>query len=198
MPRFSSLTLRRHDSIIPGVNSTSRAAHGFTLIELLVVISILGIILAFLVPTIGSRITTNARRVATIQQLRVLRDAIAGNSDVQIGGEMVLEGFKNDMGRLPYDLIELVTDSPFVGIYNSINYVGKQNLPPWDPYLKKGWNGPYVREDGHMSYRYDAWGDTFRFYVVSGETLGIESRGPDQLWNGSPGVRDSDDIIVRF
>ncbi|HTW91514.1 MAG TPA: prepilin-type N-terminal cleavage/methylation domain-containing protein [bacterium] len=180
------------------MNSTSRNAHGFTLIELLVVISVLGLILAFFVPTIAGRITQNARRVATLQGLRVLRDAIAGNPDVQMSGEMVTSGFKNDVGRYPYDLIELATSRPDTGIYTSIVYVGKGILPAWDPYIKKGWNGPYVREDGRMGYRYDSWGDTLRLYIVGGETLGIESRGPDQLWNGTPGAKDTDDIIVMF
>jgi prepilin-type N-terminal cleavage/methylation domain-containing protein len=197
MSRFSSLTLLRRDSIIHEVNGTSRGARGFTLIELLVVVSMLGLILAFFVPTIVGRITTNARRVATIQELRMLRDAIAGNADIQMGGEMVVTGFKNDVGRWPRDLIELVTNHPFDSIYGAIQYVGKETLPAWDPYLKKGWNGPYVREDGAMGYRYDAWGDTYRLYVVNNETLGLESKGPDHLWNGSPGA-DSDDIIVRF
>jgi prepilin-type N-terminal cleavage/methylation domain-containing protein len=179
------------------VNSTSRGAHGFTLIELLVVISVLGILLAFFIPTIVGRITTNARRVATLQELRVLRDAIAGNADVQISGEMVLTGFKNDVGRWPRDLIELVTNHPFDGMYASRNYVGKETLPSWDPYIKKGWNGPYIREDGHMGYLTDKWGNDYRLYVVGNETLGLESAGPDGVFVGQAGARDSD-IIVRF
>jgi prepilin-type N-terminal cleavage/methylation domain-containing protein len=180
------------------VNSTSRTDHGFTLIELLVVISVLGIILAFFVPTIIGRITTNARRVATLQELRVLRDAVAGNPDVQMGGEMVVTGFKNDVGRYPRDLIELATRNPFEGMYQNIPYVGKETLPAWDPYIKKGWNGPYVREDGEMGYRFDAWGKMYRFMVDSNDTLGLESAGADGLFLGQPGATDSDDVKVRF
>ena len=106
MSRFSSLTLRSRVSIIHAVNSTSRGALGFTLIELLVVISILGILLAFLAPIIVGRVTTNARRTATMEEMRMLRDAIAGNPDVTVGGEMVSTGFKNDIGRWPRDLVE--------------------------------------------------------------------------------------------
>jgi prepilin-type N-terminal cleavage/methylation domain-containing protein len=198
MPRFSSLTPLRRVSIIPAVNSTSRGAHGFTLIELLVVISVLGTILAFFVPTIVGRITTNARRVATLQEMRMLRDAIAGNADMTIGGEMVVTGFKNDMGRWPRDLIELVTKDPFVPPYTAITYQGKETLPNWDPYLKKGWNGPYVREDGNMGYRADAWGKDYTLYVVGPETLGLWSAGADMLFLGTPGAKDSDDIRVMF
>ena len=198
MPRFSSLTQRRRVSIIPVVNSTSRVARGFTLVELLVVISVLGIILAFFVPTIVGRITTNARRVATMQEMRTLRDAIAGNPDLTVGGEMIATGFKNDVGRWPRDLVELVTRDPFQPPWSAINYSGKVVLPQWDPYLKKGWNGPYVREDGNFGYRTDAWGMDYTLYVVGPETLGLWSAGPDQLYLGQPGAVDSVDIRVMF
>jgi len=198
MARFSSLTLPSGVPIIASVNGTSRDDRGFTLVELLVVISVLGIILAFFVPTIVGRVTTNARRVATIQELGVLHDAIVGSPDIRMSGEMVVTGFKNDVGRYPRDLIELVTANPFDPMYASITYVGKETLPGWDPYIKKGWNGPYVREDGNMGYRYDAWGNAYRFYVEGIETLGLESAGPDGLFLGQPGAVDSDDVRVRF
>jgi len=198
MSPFSSLTLPGRVSIIPAVNSTSRRARGFTLIELLVVISVLGTLLAFFIPTIVGRITTNARRVATLQELTMLRDAVVGNPDTRMGGEMVVTGFKNDVGRLPRDLIELATNRPFDSIYAGRVYPGKETLPAWDPYIKKGWNGPYVREDGNMGYTTDAWENDYQFYIVNNETLGLVSAGPDGLVLGQPGARDSDDIRVRF
>jgi prepilin-type N-terminal cleavage/methylation domain-containing protein len=198
MPRLSCLTLLRRVSIIRSVTGTSRGARGFTLIELLVVISVLGTILAFFVPIIVGRITTNARRVATIQELRVLRDAVAGNADIQMGGEMVVTGFRNDVGRYPRDLVELATKNPFQPMYSGVVYAGKETLANWDPYIEKGWNGPYIREDGEMGYRYDAWGKQYRFYIESNETLGLESAGADGLFLGQPGARDSDDVRVRF
>ena len=198
MRTVTFLTVHRSGSIIHSVNGTSDRHHGFTLVELLVVISVLGIILAFFVPTIISRVTTNARRVATLQEMRVLRDAIAGNSDIQMGGEMVSTGFRNDVGRYPRNLIELATRNPFEGIYTNILYVGKETLPPWDPYVKKGWNGPYVREDGELSYRFDSWGNEYRFWIDNYDTVGLWSAGPGGLFLGQPGARDSDDIKVRF
>jgi prepilin-type N-terminal cleavage/methylation domain-containing protein len=200
MPSFSSLTLLRPVSIIPAVNSTSRKARGFTLVELLVVISVLGTILAFFVPTIVGRVTTNARRVATLQEMRTLRDAIVGDPDVRMSGEMVLTGFHSDMGRYPRDLIELATKVTDTGIYVQRMYPGKVSpLPDWDPYIKKGWNGPYVREDGNMGYTKDAWGTDYRFVVAGAETTGLWSAGPNQLFfHVDPGIQDSDDIVVMF
>jgi len=177
---------------------TSPYEAGWSLIELLVVISILGIILAFFIPPIVGRITTHARRVNSEQALRVLRDAIAGNPDVQMGGEMVVTGFRNDVGRLPRHLIELATKNPFDGIYTKVMYVGKETLPSWDPYLKRGWNGPYVREDGNMRYLEDAWGVPYRFRVVNNDTIGLESAGPDGVFWGQPGAQTDDDIRVLF
>jgi prepilin-type N-terminal cleavage/methylation domain-containing protein len=200
MPPFSCLTLLRRVSIIAAVNSTSRKARGFTLVELLVVISVLGIILAFFVPTIVGRVTTNARRVATLQEMRMLRDAIAGDPDVRVGGEMVATGFKNDMGRYPRDLVELAHKNPFEPPAVGEGYAGKETLPDWNPYIMKGWNGPYIREDGNMAYLDDAWGTPYRYYPAGGsETLGLWSAGPNGLFYGvDPGLQDSDDIVVRF
>jgi prepilin-type N-terminal cleavage/methylation domain-containing protein len=192
------LTPIRRGSIIRAVNATSSADRGFTLIELLVVIAVLGIILAFFVPTIVGRVTANARRVATTQEMGVLREAIAGNPAVLSAGEMVATGFKNDVGRYPRDFIELATRNPFTGIYTNVQYVGKETLSAWDPYIKRGWNGPYVREDGEMGYKFDAWGVPYRFMVESNETIGLVSAGQDGLFLGQPGARDSDDIKVRF
>jgi prepilin-type N-terminal cleavage/methylation domain-containing protein len=182
------------------VYSTSRKARGFTLVELLVVISVLGIILAFFVPTIVGRVTTNARRVATLQEMRMIRDAIAGDPDVRFSGEMVAMGFRNDMGRYPRSLVELATKNPFLPPWSGENYMPKEILPDWDPYIKKGWNGPYVREDGNMGYLDDAWGAAYRYFPATGtETLGLWSAGANGLFYGvDPGIQDSDDIVVMF
>jgi hypothetical protein len=131
--------------------------------------------------------------------MRMLHDAIAGNPDITMGGEMVVTGFKNDVGRWPRDLVELATKNPFDPPWSARQYPGKETLSNWDPYLKKGWNGPYVREDGNMGYTEDAWGIDYIFYVVGSETLGLWSAGADQLFFGiSPGAKDSDDVRVMF
>ncbi len=190
--------INRSRPIMPFVTKGSFSAFGFTLVELLVNISVLGIVLAFFVPPMISRVTNNARRTATIQEMNVLREAIMGNPEVRYGGEVVGLGFKQDVGRLPRHLVELVTRNPFEGMYAQITYLGKETLPGWDPYIQKGWNGSYIREDGNMGYLYDAWGTPYRFWVSGNETLGLESAGPDGLFWGQPGAVKDDDIKVRF
>jgi len=192
------LTLDGPRRIIHSVAKTSAVGRGFTLVELLVVISVLGIILAFFVPPMVSRITNASRKTATVQEMNVLRDAIMGTPEVRVAGEMVALGFKNDIGRLPRSLIELATKNPFIGIYENIQYVGKESLPDWDPYIQRGWNGPYVREDGQLSYLYDAWGLAYLFLMDGLDTIGLESPGPDGLFWGQPGSVTDDDIRVRF
>lgn len=172
--------------------------HGWSLVELLVVISIIGILIAFFVPPIVNRITTHARVVATRQEMQVLREAIVGNPDVTAGGDLIAAGFKNDIGRYPRHLIELATRNPFDGIYAQVQYVGKETLPGWDPYSKRGWNGPYVREDGNLGYIDDVWGVPYRYQVDTGDTVGLESAGPDGLFFGQPGSVTDDDIRMRF
>ena len=95
-------------------------------------------------------------------------------------------------------LIELATQNPFEGIYAAIVYPGKEVMTPWDPYNKKGWNGPYVREDGNMAYLSDAWDTDYQIFAEGPETLALWSAGQDQLFLGQPGARDSDDIRVMF
>lgn len=184
--------------IMHSVVKRVRGPSGFTLIELLVVISVLGIIMAFFFPTMISRITNNTRRTATVQEMNALREAIVGNPDVRVGGEVVGTGFKQDVGRLPRHLIELVTRNPFDGMYAQVMYLGKETLPGWDPYIQKGWNGPYIREDGQMGYLSDAWGTPYQYWVENNETLGLKSAGPDGLFYGQPGAVKDDDIKVRF
>lgn len=192
------LDIRFDRSIMHSVVKRVRRPSGFTLIELLVVISVLGIIMAFFFPTMISRITNNTRRTATQQEMNTLREAIVGNPDVRVGGEIVGTGFKQDMGRLPRHLIELVTRNPFDGMYAQVMYLGKETLPGWDPYIQKGWNGPYIREDGQMGYLSDAWGTPYQYWVENNETLGLKSAGPDGLFYGQPGAVKDDDIKVRF
>ncbi len=192
------LTTKSKNAILINMKKSPLRVAGFTLVELLVVISVLAVILAFFVPPMISRITTNARKTATLQELNVIREAIIGNPDVRVGGEIVGGGFKQDVGRLPRHLVELATNNPFEGIYAQVMYPGKETLPMWDPYIQRGWNGPYIREDGNMGYRYDSWGVEYRYWVEGQDTLGLESAGPDGLFWGQPGAVKDDDIKVRF
>jgi prepilin-type N-terminal cleavage/methylation domain-containing protein len=179
------------------IGSKKGNSSGVTIIELLVVIFIIGIFIAYFFPTVISRATTYARTVATKNELEEIRKAIVGDPQVISGGEFVARGFKNDMGRLPRHLVELVTRHPELPPYDQFNYPQKETLPVWNPFTKTGWNGPYIRDDGKQGFLYDAWGEPYRYFTnENGDTVGLESPGPDGEWYRPP-LRD-DDIRIRF
>lgn len=195
---LSFLTPFAGNSIIRSVRRTSVRGRGFTMIELLVVISVLGILMAFMVPRMVAIITRNTKKAGTQQELMILREAIVGDANLVVDGQYVKPGFRNDVGRYPYHLIELATRNPFEGIYANILYVGKETIPPYDFINRRGWNGPYVAEDGNFGYLYDSWDIPYQFYIQNNETLGLQSAGPDNVFWGQPGSVTNDDIVVRF
>ncbi len=170
---------------------------GWTLMEILVVISVIGILIAFFAPPLVSRIQRNALITATRRNLTELRKAIVGNPEIVGGGQYLDMGFKGDVGRLPRHLIELLTNRPDTMV--GFEYPGRESIPGWDPFTKNGWHGPYLRDDGRLSFLEDAWGNPIIYHIVGNETLGIKSAGPDGEWYPPPsGSGVNDDIIVLF
>lgn len=168
---------------------------GVTIIELIVVISVIGIFILFFMPIALNRSANNARITATRMELEQIRKAIVGNPELISGGEFVADGFKNEVGRLPKHLIELVTRRPDTTIYV---YPGRESLPLWNPFIKRGWNGPYIRDDGKQSFMKDAWGEPYQFIISGNAIVGLKSPGPDGEWYGTiPGLVD-DDIQILF
>ncbi len=169
---------------------------GWTLLELLVTLSIIGIILGFFVPPIVSRITMNARIGVTRSELNQLRKAIVGNPDIEAGGEYSDLGFYGDVGRYPRHLVELVTSRPDT---TRFVYPGREAIPVWNPFSKRGWHGPYIRDDGNEGYLNDAWDTPYRLNTDNlGNPIGLKSAGPDGRWFGEAGATEKDDIEVKF
>jgi len=159
--------------------------YGVTIIELLVVISIIGILIAYVAPTVLNRAANNARITTTRQKMDQLRKAIVGNSELIGGGEYIDVGFKGDVGRLPGNLLELV--------------IKPTDADTWNPFNKHGWNGPYIRDDGKHSFIFDAWGDSIKFLKNNlDDTIGLQSKGLDGEWYGTNPVLTNDDIQILF
>lgn len=156
---------------------------GVTIVELLVVIFVIGLFVAFFVPTAFNRAANHARITVTRQKMDQLRKAIIGNPELISNGEYVDAGFKGDMGRLPTSLLDLVDTSI---------------TPKWNQFTKHGWNGPYIRDDGKHGFMYDAWGDSIQFLINNGDTIGLRSKGPDGEWYESNPILVNDDIQVLF
>jgi general secretion pathway protein G len=149
----------------------NKYCRGFTLIEIIIVIVILGIISAVAVPRIGNMITTS-RIVATKNELSILKQAIVGE-DINVGGRIISQGYKGDLGYRPAKLEDLV--------------IKPAGDPAYNQFTRMGWNGPYLSDDGSQSYKYDAWE---RAYILADSI--ITSLGPDRI------VGTSDDIVIKY
>jgi len=174
---------------------------GVTLLELLLVVTILSA-LAFITL---SQVTDNDAQVRfedTRNRLARIRYAIVGDRFRTINGQPEIRGFVADMGRLPLDLNELVTQ------YYCANAVALEqqacldsggtwetlplNLLDPDTGLRAGWNGPYL--SGFDRAYPDGWGNDdgtsnfgWVFSAADGD-LQLQSKGMDNAAGGDPNL----------
>jgi prepilin-type N-terminal cleavage/methylation domain-containing protein len=137
---------------------------GFTLIELLVVITIIGILASGAMLLVGN-VMSRGKFEATTKRMDDLRNAIIGNSTLVANNIRTDFGYVGDMGRLPANLGELVTQ-------------GAQAA--WNSTTQCGWHGPYIRSpftDDPNSYQRDAWGTNFSYNNTTGVITSLGSDG---------------------
>jgi general secretion pathway protein G len=146
---------------------------GLTLLELIIVLLLIGLVAAVAVPR-AIDLMGPSKKTLTEKELLNLKRAIVGNPDLVAAGGYSQRGYEGDVGALPNALTDLVTKP--------------SGVPNWDPWNKKGWNGPYI-DDRSGDYLKDAWGTNF---VYSRASRAITSYGPDKAPGGG------DDIIVQF
>jgi len=146
---------------------------GLTLLELVIVLLLIGLVAAVAVPRMIDLIGPSKKTI-TERELLNLKRAMVGNPDLVAAGSYTQRGYEGDVGALPDALADLVTKP--AGVSN------------WDPWIKKGWNGPYM-EAQSGDYLKDAWGTN---YVYSRASRTITSYGPDKAAGGG------DDIVVQF
>lgn len=126
---------------------------GFTFVEVVLVIVILGIIAAVATSSLEN-VVDNSRHLEAQQELERLSDAIVGEADLISGGARTDYGYVGDVGALPANLDNLVTNP---GGYTT-------------------WNGPYVRDnfsENTDDFKTDPWNTE---YVYTGG-LTIQSTG---------------------
>ena len=162
----------------PGrVGARQRGVAGFTLIELILVLALLGLLGAVAAPRVYDA-AAQAKIVATRERLQTLRRAIAGEARP---GAPVVPGYRGDVGRWPGRLTDLL-DRP-------------ADVPPWNPFARRGWHGPYLQADRGRAGRppglVDAWGHAFH-YEASGGGARLASLGPDGI------LGTADDITVTL
>lgn len=138
---------------------------GFTLIELVIIIATLGVLSSVAIPRIDTMIETSRVNTTRVEMAR-LKEALVGNTTLSSGGRPIDRGYLGDVGELPPTLAGLVSRPP--------------GVPAWDPYLRSGWNGPYVDSTGGR-YLEDAWGDDYDYDPVARTITSTGSGAPIEL-----------------
>ena len=140
--------------------------------EVMMVISLLGILGAVAASQFVS-FSTEAKQNVTISRMNELRTAIIGDPSQVSGGTYSNPGFITQVGSLPTALTDLTTQGAY---------------PSYDPFLKKGWRGPYI-STLEPNWNKDAWGIAL---VYSSVTRSLKSCGPNKVCG------DADDITLNF
>jgi len=167
-------------------------SQGFTLLELLIVISIIGLLLAYTAPRLVGRIVNQARVVACRQQMEEVKKALVGDPSIIINGQLGDPGYVGDVGSYPP-----AAPNDSLGF----TYLMEQppGVPLWNPYTGHGWNGPYIRADSVKRFATDPWGNSFRFIRdAGGNPTGLESAGPDGVFDPPPPTASDDNIQVMW
>ncbi len=128
---------------------------------------------------------SDARFQETVQEMRVISEAIVGNKKLQEGGTRTSFGYFGDVGALPPTLGGLTTIPGGIAAFT----VSSANR------IAYGWNGPYLEQgDAAIDYTTDAWGNAYVWNTVP-FPLQLISRGSD---GGVGGAGLAQDITITF
>ena len=167
---------------------------GFTFIELVMVIVILGILSAVAIPKLGDFIDSPKVNTSR-QEMMTLKLALIGDSTARVGAVVIDQGFiidnlgsPNNLDMTAFAPADLLTKPGSWTAYNRVT--------------RKGWNGPYISDDGSSSYLNDSWD---RAYVFSKNSVGASGPNLENTITslGANGVADTgggddDDIIITY
>ncbi len=157
--------------------------NGFTLIEIVVAMAILSIMAGVLVPMMY-RVWESNEIAQTRERMADLKKAIAGDPNLYQQGVRSHYGFVGDVGDLPANLDDLVSDSG-----------------SW-----VGWNGPYLGGFDPATFKRDAWGNPIAYaehdppLVVSGEEVAatLRSAGPDRTFGNADDIDENSDLALQI
>lgn len=119
----------------------TKTAAGFTLVEMLLILFILGS-LALLTTAIVDGVDDQSRFDQTKSRLEQIRRAVIGDTSRTLNGQPDVRGFVVDMGRLPANLAELVSQGGMPAWdLSSVQIPGVSSVTIE---LPGGWRGPYL------------------------------------------------------
>lgn len=177
-----------------------RRSGGFTLIELLAVVVLLAILSSVAVMSLDTT-RSSAELDATRFEMAEIRKALLQfKYDVRHFPDSA--GLIDEADRLALLRACQDTDSSKVDTANGVSYDAE--CEPWDPDLKRGWNGPYISPGGEQ----DAWGNEYRLFDPGSDAPGsgtarIVSHGPNGVYEGNHATDlcrnkdDASDDIVK-
>lgn len=181
------------------------AASGFTLLELLVVLVILVLVAQTAVLSVDAMVDAE-RRDSTVVSLDAARAAIVGRDHVvDPSGRVWIEGFVNDVGRLPKPseagaLPELFSKPAGMPSFKEQPVAGTA-IPGAKPArMFCGWRGPYLKLGVGADDWVDGWARAFDARLeVDPAVLTIRSAGADGEFDGAtPGEGANRDLELRI
>lgn len=164
---------------------------GFTLIEVIVILGVIAILAAIAVP-LALRIFERTAEDATREELANLKKAMIGDPQKLQSSFRSEFGFLGDMGRIPANLDELLTQGSLPAFtFDTSKQAGA------------GWKGPYITGAAAGSaaaeFKKDQWGNDYTYsdtdFTNADGQAGdgkITSNGP----NGTFG--NADDIVLEI
>jgi prepilin-type N-terminal cleavage/methylation domain-containing protein len=166
-----------------------RKSSGFTMGEMVIVIAIIAILAALITP-LAVNIIEQKRVDACIEELNNIKKAFVGDASLVQGGTRSSFGFVGDLGILPANLGELVTNSQARPVYQQYGATG----------MFYGWRGPYVNE-----FR-DPWGNDYNYLTRAVTNTDkrialIWSSGQDGQTDADPlsaDTRNTDNILISI
>lgn len=142
---------------------------GYSLVELILTLLIIGVIAAIAIPSISSFVTESKIKATKREMMEIVRGMIG---DPESG----FYGYTDNLGDLPDEL-------PGGPGLDALFRIGTAS--PYNPFTKRGWNGPYcgtrqidTDNDGtpdDYDLKYDVWGNA---YVYDKGNATITSNGP--------------------
>ncbi len=155
------------------ISSRGSDSAGFTVVEILLVVILIAIFGGLTFSQLSQTVDSN-RFETTRARMAAIRTAILGDTTTDPEGHRRHFGYHGDMGRLPANLTELVTQGAQPAwSFNTFYGTGA------------GWRGPYMTAEhvGEISVDKDAWGKTY-LYNTAANPPTLISLGADNVSNG--------------